>query len=117
MPMLRTMERPMSTTLRRLATAASSTCCTRWTWLEKLATITRRGALPITWSRTGPMDRSSGVKPGTSAFAESRERAQIGQPAVEGKLVHLEVARDQNGAGGRADGDSQRIRDGVVDGD
>ncbi len=71
MVMLRTIERPMKATLRPFAAAASMTCCTRCTWLEKLATMTRRGALAMTLSSTGPMSRSRAVKPGTSAFVES----------------------------------------------
>ena len=71
MVMLRTMLRPRSATRRPLKAAASSTCCTRCTWLEKLATITRRGERAMTSSSTGPMERSSGVKPGTSALVES----------------------------------------------
>src|SRR6478736_6806335 len=69
--MFRTMLRPSSATRRPFATAASSTCCTRCTWLEKLATTTFFVAREITWSSTGPMSFSSGVKPGTSAFVES----------------------------------------------
>ncbi len=71
MPMFRTMERPRKATRLPFSSAASSTCCTRWTWLEKLATITRLGARAMTLSSTGPIERSSGVKPGTSAFVES----------------------------------------------
>ena len=129
MPMLRTMLRPSSATRRPWAAAASSTCCTRCTWLEKLATITRRGALPITWSSTGPMLRSSGVKPGhvgvgrvdeeqvDALLAEPRERAQVGEAAVERQLVHLEVAGGEHEAGGRADRDGERVGDRVVDRD
>ena len=48
-----------------------STCCTRCTWLAKLATI----SLPVAWSNTramaGSMSRSSVVNPGVSALVES----------------------------------------------
>ncbi len=47
--------------------------------------------------------------------AKPRETTEIGQPAVKGQLVHLEVAGVQHQAGRRADGDRQRVRDGVVD--
>lgn len=47
-------------------------------------------------------------------FAKPRETAQVGDPAVEGKLVHLEVAGMQHHAGLGADGDRQRVRDRVV---
>ena len=44
MPMLRSIERPTRHTLRPCAAAASSTCCTRCTWLAKQATMIRAGA-------------------------------------------------------------------------
>ena len=50
-------------------------------------------------------------------FAEPRERAEVGQPAVERQLVHLEVAGRQHEAGRRADRDGERVGDGVVDRD
>ena len=43
--------------------------------------------------------------------------AQVGDPAVQRQLVHLEVAGVQHGAAGGADEDGQGVRDGVVDGD
>ena len=61
----------------------------------------------MTWSSTGPIARSGGVKPGTSAlvestrnrstplFAETGELAQVGEAAVERQLVHLEVTGGQ----------------------
>ncbi len=129
MPMLRTIDRPTSATKRSFLAAASSTCCTRWTWLEKLATITRRGVPAMTRSSTGPMSFSRAVKPGDvgvrrvgqeqvdALLAEPGERAQVGDAVVERQLVHLEVAGVQHEAGGRADRDGERIRDRVVDGD
>ena len=71
MPMLRTIERPTIATLRPLRSAASSTCWTRCTWLEKQATMIRRCALWKTVSIAGPISRSGVVKPGTSALVES----------------------------------------------
>ena len=127
--MLRSMLRPRSATRRPWAAAASSTCCTRCTWLEKLATITRRGALPITWSSTGPIDALERREAGDvgvgrvdeeqvdALLAEPRERAQVGQAAVEGQLVHLEVAGGEHQARGRADRDGERVGDRVVDRD
>ncbi len=82
MVMLRTIERPRNATRRPCACAASMTCCTRCTWLEKLATMTRRGAFAMIWSSTGPIERSVGVKPGTSAFVEStRNRSTPSSPS------------------------------------
>ena len=75
------------------------------------------------------MSRSGVVKPGTSALVESTmnrstpsdaepgEGAQVGDPAVQRQLVHLEVAGVQDRAGGRADGHGERVGDGVVDRD
>ena len=53
MPMLRTIERPTKATLRPCAWAASSTCWMRCTWLAKLETMTRRGAVRNTFSIAG----------------------------------------------------------------
>ena len=50
-------------------------------------------------------------------LAEPGERPQVGDPAVQGQLVHLEVAGVQQRAGRRPYGHGQRIGDGVVDGD
>ena len=69
--MLRTMERPTNTTLRPYLWAASTTCCTRCTWLEKLATMILRVACANAWSSAGPMEVSGLTKPGTSALVES----------------------------------------------
>ena len=69
--MLRTIERPTSATCRPDSTAASSTCCTRCTWLAKQATMTRPVARVMTSATTLPTSRSLGMKPGTSALVES----------------------------------------------
>ncbi len=45
---------------------------------------------------------------------QPRERAQVGDPAVERQLVHLEVAGVQHHAGRGPDGDGQGVGDGVV---
>ena len=50
-------------------------------------------------------------------LAEPREGRQVGEAAVERELVHLEVAGGDDHARRGADGDGQRVRDGVVDGD
>ena len=49
--------------------------------------------------------------------AEPRERAQVGDPAVERELVHLEVAGVQHQAGRGADRHREAVGDGVVDRD
>lgn len=50
-------------------------------------------------------------------LAEPREGGEVGEAAVERQLVHLEVAGVDDHSGRGADGDGQRVRDGVVDGD
>ena len=50
-------------------------------------------------------------------FAEACEGAQVGDPAVERQLVHLEVAGVQHGARTGADEHGQGVGDRVVDGD
>ncbi|BAS13063.1 hypothetical protein AHiyo8_13660 [Arthrobacter sp. Hiyo8] len=49
-------------------------------------------------------------------FTQAGEVAQVRDAAIEGQLVHLEVARVQDVAAGSADEDGQGIRNGVVDG-
>ena len=48
---------------------------------------------------------------------EPGEGAQVGEPAVERQLVHLEVAGVQQRAGRRAHEDGERVGDRVVDRD
>ena len=47
--------------------------------------------------------------------AEAGEPGEVGEPAVERKLIELDVAGVQHDAGGGADRDRDRVRDGVVD--
>ena len=48
-------------------------------------------------------------------LAQPREAAQVGDPAVERELVHLEVAGVQDHAGAGADRHGETVGDGVVD--
>ena len=81
MPMLRTIERPTKATLRPWACDMSSTCWMRCTWLAKLETMMRRGAVRKTCSIAGARSRSGMVKPGTSALVESvRNRSTPSSP-------------------------------------
>ncbi len=50
-------------------------------------------------------------------LAEAREGPQVGDPAVERQLVHLEVAGVEHQARRRPDRDRERVGDGVVDRD
>ena len=52
-----------------------------------------------------------------SLVGQPREAAEVGDPAVEGELVHLEVAGVQDQAGLGPDRDRETVRDRVVDGD
>ena len=69
--MFRTMERPTKATRRPCAAAASSTCCTRCTWLAKQATMIRCLVSANISFSTGAMSRSLVTMPGTSALVES----------------------------------------------
>ena len=64
-------ERPVTTTLRPLATAASQICCMRWMWLAKEAMITRPLACEMIVRRVLPTSASDGVKLAFCAFVES----------------------------------------------
>ena len=99
MDMLRTIERPTNTTLRPYLWAASTTCCTRCTWEEKLATMILRVAWANAWSRAGPMEVSGLTKPGSlgvggvhhqqvhALFADLAEFDEVGDAVVERQLV------------------------------
>ena len=127
--MLRTIERPTNATVRSWACAASSTCCTRWTWLAKQATMTRRSEVRNTSSSTGAISRSLVTNPGTSALVESDssrsialapepgEAAEVGDATVERELIHLEVAGVQDVPAAVRIATRQRIRNRVVDGE
>ena len=128
MPMLRTIERPTKATLRPWACAASRTCWMRCTWLAKLDTMTRRGAVRKTCSIAGVELALGGGEAGhlgvggvdeeqvDALLAQPGEGAQVGDPLVERELVHLEVAGVQHQAGRGADRDRQPVGDRVVDG-
>ena len=72
------------------------------------------------------MSRSGVVKPGTSALVESTmnrstpsvpepgEGPQVGDPAVQRQLIHLEVTGVQDRTRGGTDCDGQGIGNGVV---
>ena len=125
--MLRTMDRPTKATLRRCLTATLSTCCTRCTCEAKQATMMRCLVLAKISSSTGAMSRSEVTTPGTSALVESdisrstpsvpsrAKPGQVGEPAVQRQLVHLEVAGVQHHAGRGADGHGERVGNRVVD--
>ena len=65
------MERPVTTTLRPLAMAASQICCMRWMWLANDAMITRPVAWLMMLASTLPTSASESVKFGFVAFVES----------------------------------------------
>ena len=130
MPMLRTMLRPSSATRRPL----------RVRGVEHLLHAVHvageardddaaRAPCAMTSSSTGPMERSSGVKPGTSAFVEStRNRSTPSSPSRAN--ARRSVRRPSSGSwsilkspvcstvpGRGADRDGERVGDGVVDRD
>ena len=126
MPMLRTIERPTKATLRPWLCAASSTCWMRCTWLAKLDTMIRRGAVRKTSSIAGVRSRLGGGEAGhlgvgrvgeeeVDAFlAQPGEGPQVGDPLVERELVHLEVTGVQHQPGSGPDRHRQTVGDGVV---
>ena len=65
------MERPNTTTLRFVATAASIACCNRDTLDAKVAKITRPVASATARIIAGPTELSDGVNPGFSTLVES----------------------------------------------
>ena len=87
----------------------------------------RFSAAAKTWSSTGAISRSLTTKPGDlgvggvghqqvdAVGTETGEPADVGEPAVQRELVHLEVAGMQDQAGRGADGDRERVGDRVVD--
>ena len=107
----------------------SMICWMRWMWEANDATTMRppggveraleRG-LDVALARDEPGDLGVGgvdEEQVDAALAEPRERAQVGDAAVERQLVHLEVAGVQHRAGGGVDEDRERVGDGVVDRD
>ena len=64
-------ERPTSATLRPSASAASSTCCTRWMLDAKLVTTMRPSARAKSSSSDGPTSDSEGENPRRSTLVES----------------------------------------------
>ena len=64
-------ERPVTTTLRPLATAASQICCMRWMWLANDAMMTRPFAWEMIFASSLPTSASEGVKFGFWALVES----------------------------------------------
>jgi len=50
-------------------------------------------------------------------LTEAGEAAQVGEAVIQGKLVHLEVAGVQHGAGFGPNRNGQRVRDRMVDGE
>ncbi len=124
--MLRTIDRPTSATWRWAATAASSTCCTRCTCEAKQATMIAAARLgdhvadhdaDILLGRDEAADlgiRGVGEQQVDAFVAEPGEAVEIGEPAVQRRLVHLEVAGVQDGLATDADRHRHRVRDGVV---
>ena len=92
----------------RARTAASSTCCTRCTWEAKQATMIRwslpaktlvedRRDLLLGGGEAGDLGVGGvGQEEVDALLPQPRERPQVGDPAVERELVHLEVAGVQH---------------------
>ena len=101
----------------------------RCTWLAKLDTMTRPRVVRKTASMAGRQLALGHGEPGDLGvgrvdeeevdplLAQAGERPQVGDPAVERELVHLEVAGVQHEARCRADRDGEPVGDRVVDRD
>ena len=68
-------ERPTSATLRSSCAAASTTCCTRWTFEAKQVTMMRPSQRENASRSAGPTLDSEGAMPGRSALVESPQRS------------------------------------------
>ena len=66
-----TIERPVTTTLRPFARAASQICCMRWIWLANEAMMTRCFAWLMMRFKVLPTSASLGVNVDFVAFVES----------------------------------------------
>ena len=124
-------ERPRVATLRPLATAASMTCWTRWMWLAKQATTMRRPAWAAKTRRS--VDAHRGLRLGEAGLlgvgrvrqqeadalgaGQRADAGQVGAPAVHRLQVELEVARVQDHALGRVEGDGEGLGHRVGDRD
>ena len=128
-PMLRTIDRPTKDTRRPSATAALMICCTRSTLEAKHATITRsagaadqpvqrRAHLAFGWPDSGHLRIGRIAQEQVhTGVAQPGHAGQIGRTAVQRLLIELDVAGLQNGSRAGVDGDGQRVRDGVVNGE
>ncbi len=76
-------ERPTRATLRPSASAASTTCCTRWTFEAKQVTMIRPSARENVSRSAGPTLDSDVATPGRSALVESPQRqSSPSEPSV-----------------------------------
>src|SRR5687767_4165128 len=83
-------ERPTRQTLRPSASAARTTCCTRWMFEAKLVTTTRPLQRAKRACSSGPTIDSLAAQPG--------QPRDVGRRAADRRLVELVVAGDQHGA-------------------
>ncbi len=94
-----TMDRPRNATWRPLAVAALAICWTRWMWLAKHATITRRpGRAAKSWRRVSPTADSEGVNPGSSALVESESRRRMPGSSASAPKRARSVRRPSTGS-------------------
>jgi hypothetical protein len=71
-----------------------------------------RGDLPLGGDEAGLLGVRRVRQQQVDALApEPGEAAEVGQPSVQGQLVHLEVAGVQHDAGRGLDRDGERVRD------
>ena len=120
-------ERPMTATLRPKLADASRTCWTRAMLLAKVATM-MRPVEPLHDLAEGLADgplgrRVAGVlgarrvrqQAQHALGAEAGQQGEVGQLAVDRRVVELEVAGVDDRAERRAQGDAHRVGDRVAD--
>jgi len=97
---LRTIDGPMTTIVRPVAAAASTTCWIRCTWLENAPTMIRLPSLASnTCLSTGPTVVSEVEDPAMPAFVESASNSLIPDDPASSRSLGRSVTRPSTGVG------------------
>ena len=95
---MRFIDSPSVATLRPDSTAASATCCTRWTWLANAATTRRRSGWAANTPRsTSPTSVSERVLPGISELVESHSSSRTPSSQAMAPIRARSVRRPSTG--------------------
>ena len=118
-------ERPTSATWRSVSSATSIACWTRWMFEANDAISTRPSRRGRIVRNASPTVRSDDVTPGPlgvrrvaehqvdALVPELREPADVGAEPVDGRVVDLVVAGEEDPAAGRVEHDRDRVRNGM----